>query len=469
MKTAVATTIELPGYRITECLYDGSHTQVYRAVQEASQQLVAIKVLKKEYPHFDELLRFRNQYTIGKQLSHPGLVSMMDLVPYGRAQAMVMKDVGGVSLSQYIQSIRSITDSKTAEDGGTLSSIQVASIGVQLADVLHYLGEARVIHKDIKPANILIHPQSKQVSLIDFSISSLLPKETQEAKNPNKLEGTLAYLAPEQTGRMNRGVDYRADFYALGVTLFELLTGQLPFESKDAMTLVHCHLAKQPPKIGDLAPEVPASLAAIVHKLMAKNAEDRYQSALGLKHDLERCLYALKETGQVAPFEIGQKDRCDRFIIPEQLYGRKTEVETLLAAFERVSQGTSELMLVAGFSGIGKTAVVNELHKPLVRQRGYFIKGKFDQFNRNVPFSAFVQALRGLVGRLLSESDAALQVWKTLILEALGENAQVIVDLIPALETIVGPQPAAPELSGMAAQHRFNLLFQRFHSGVCNG
>ena len=368
------TTVELSGYRITECLYDGSHTQVYRAVQEASQQLVAIKILKKQYPHFDELLRFRNQYTIGKQLSHPGLVSMVDLVPYGRCQAMVMKDIGGISLAQYVQSMRLVPNCKTAaESRGVLSLVQVASIGMQLADVLHYLGNERVIHKDIKPANILIHPQSEQVALIDFSVSSLLPKETQEAKNPNGLEGTLAYIAPEQTGRMNRGVDYRADFYALGVTLFELLTGQLPFQSKDAMTLVHCHLAKQPPKIVDLAPAVPHSLAEIVHKLMAKNAEDRYQSALGLKHDLEACLYALKETGQVAPFEIGQKDRCDRFIIPEQLYGREAEVETLLTAFERVSQGTSELLLVSGFSGIGKTAVVNELHKPLVRQRGYFI------------------------------------------------------------------------------------------------
>ena len=460
MNTAIATTVELPGYRITECLYDGSHTQVYRAVQEASQRLVAIKVLKKQYPHFDELLRFRNQYTIGKQLSHPGLVSMIALVPYGRTQVMVMEDMGGISLAQYIQSIQS-TEGKTA-GRGRLPLVQVVSIGVQLANVLHYLGEERVIHKDIKPANILIHPQSKQVRLIDFSISSLLPKETQEVKNPNGLEGTLAYLAPEQTGRMNRGVDYRADFYTLGVTLFELLTGQLPFGSKDAMALVHAHLAKQPPQIRDLAPAVPDSLAAIVHKLMAKNAEDRYQSALGLKHDLETCLYALKETGQIAPFEIGRKDWCDRFTIPEKLYGREPEVERLLTAFERVSQGASELMLVAGFSGIGKTAVVNELHKPLVRQRGYFIKGKFDQFNRNVPFSAFVQAFRDLVGLLLSESDTDLQTWKTLILEALGENAQIVIDLVPGLETVLGAQPAAPELSGTAAQHRFNLLFQRF-------
>lgn len=458
MNTAATNTVELPGYRIIDRLYDGSHTQVYRAVQETSHALVAIKVLKKQYPNFDELLRFRNQYVIGKQLSHPGLVSMLDLVPYGRSQAMVMADAGSTSLAQYMRA----AESKTSSSDGDLSLVQVVSIGVQLADVLDYLGKQRVIHKDIKPANILIHPQSKQVTLIDFGISSLLPKETQEIKDPNGLEGTLAYLAPEQTGRMNRGVDYRADFYALGVTLFELLTRQRPFESQDAMALVHYHLAVEPPNICDLAPGVPDSLVAIVRKLMAKNAEDRYQSALGLKHDLETCLYQLKEKGKVEPFEVGLQDRCDRFTIPEKLYGREADVHALLESFGRVSQGTSELMLVAGFSGIGKTAVVNELHKPLVRQRGYFIKGKFDQFNRNVPFSAFVQALQNLVGQLLSESDTALQVWRTQILKALGENAQVIIDLIPTLETILGPQPAAPELSGTAAQHRFNLLFQRF-------
>ncbi|HEY9806033.1 MAG TPA: AAA family ATPase, partial [Candidatus Obscuribacterales bacterium] len=210
-----------------------------------------------------------------------------------------------------------------------------------------------------------------------------------------------------------------------------------------------------------LNPSVPAMVAAIVKKLMAKNAENRYQSALGLRHDLAECLTQWKATGAIAPFELGQRDSCDSFTIPEKLYGRETEVAALLAAFERVAE-RSELMLVTGYSGIGKTSVVNEVHKPIVRQRGYFIKGKFDQFQRNIPLSAFVQAFRDLMQQLLSESDTQLAQWKTKILEALGENGQVILEVIPELEQIIGPQVAVPALAGEAAQNRFNLLFQNF-------
>ncbi|MGI0495591.1 ATP-binding protein, partial [Alkalinema pantanalense CENA528] len=251
---------------------------------------------------------------------------------------------------------------------------------------------------------------------------------------------------------------------------YQLLTGRLPFNSDDPLELVHCHIAQQPIPVHQVNPDIPVMVAMIVAKLMAKNAEDRYQSALGLKHDLKHCLEQWNQTGTIPEFSLGQRDISDRFTIPEKLYGRETEVQTLLDAFDRVAspvenqvtQGSSELMLVAGFSGIGKTAVIHEVHKPITRQNGYFIKGKFDQFNRNIPFSAFVQAFRDLVAQLLSESDAQLHTWKTQILEALGENAQVIVDLIPELDRILGPHPPAPELSGTAAQNRFNFLFQRF-------
>lgn len=440
-------------------LYNSDRTQVYQGVREANQQSVVIKVLTNQHPSLEELLRFRNQYTIGAQLSHSGLVPMIALMSYGHGQAaLVMQDVGGFSLSQYVRQTRNNADEKGAN---TQSLIESLSIAVQLADVLHYLGQQRVIHKDIKPANILIQPDSRQVRLIDFSISSLLPKETQETKNPNSLEGTLAYLPPEQTRRMNRRIDYRADFYSLGVTLFELLTGERPFQSEDPMELVHAHLAKQPPSVCDLA-EVPLSVGAIVHKLMAKNAESRYQSALGLKQDLETYLYQLKKIGRIEPFEIGKQDNCDRFTIPEKLYGREADVQSLLAAFDRVATGKIEMMLVAGFSGIGKTAVVNEVHKPITRQQGYFIKGKFDQFNRNVPLSAFVQALRDLIGQLLLESDRQLADWREQILLAMGDSGQVLIDVIPDLEKVIAPQPPVSELSGTAAQNRFNDLFQKF-------
>jgi predicted ATPase/signal transduction histidine kinase/tRNA A-37 threonylcarbamoyl transferase component Bud32 len=449
----------LPGYQITEQLYTGTRTLVYRAIRSSDKYPVVIKLLRNEYPNFNELVGFRNQYTIAKNLDFPSIIKPLNLEIYRNSYALVMEDFGGVSLSTYLK-----TETEENQPSRSLSLTEFLNLAIQLSDILDYLYQNRVIHKDIKPANILINPETKQIKLIDFSISSLLPRETQEIQNAHALEGTLAYLSPEQTGRMNRGIDYRTDFYALGVTFYELLTGQLPFVSDDPMELVHCHLAKQPTSVHIIQPEIPLILSQIVSKLMAKNAENRYQSASGMKHYLEICLLQLRETGNIQYFELGKRDLCDRFLIPEKLYGRESEVKTLLSAFERVSNGASELMLVAGFSGIGKTAVVNEVHKPIVRQRGYFIKGKFDQFNRNIPFSAFVRAFRDLMGQLLGESDAKLATWKAKILQVLGENAQVIIEVIPELERIIGQQPPVPELSGNAAQNRFNLLFQKFIS-----
>ncbi|MEH2227882.1 trifunctional serine/threonine-protein kinase/ATP-binding protein/sensor histidine kinase [Nostoc sp.] len=445
----VSTLVSIPGYRISEELYNGSRTVVYRGYQEADSLPVAIKLLKNPYPDFNELLSFRNQYTITKNLNSPLIVQTYSLQAYQNGYALVMEDFGGISLKDWEVKVR----------GQSLQ--EFLEIAIALCNTLDVLYRERIIHKDIKPANILINPETKQVKLIDFSIASLLPRETQTLVNPNVLEGTLAYISPEQTGRMNRGIDYRTDFYSLGVTFYELLTGVLPFESNDPMELVHSHIAKLPPLLGNRE-EIPQVICDIVMKLMAKNAESRYQSALGLKFDLEKCLHQLHVPGTIKGFEIGLRDVCDRFIIPDKLYGRETEVSTLLQSFERVSLGATEIMLVAGFSGIGKTAVVNEVHKPIVRQRGYFIKGKYDQFQRNIPFSAFVQAFRDLMGQLLSESDAQIQQWRNQILEAVGENGEVIIEVIPELSIIIGEQPAAIELSGTAAQNRFNLLFQKF-------
>jgi predicted ATPase/signal transduction histidine kinase len=449
MTTGINQVPYINGYKLKAKIYQGYRTEVYRAIRLVDQQNVVIKLLQLEFPTFNELLQFRNQYTIAKNLHNPGIVSLLSLESYGNSYALVMEDSGGISLQEY---------TKTQK----LNLLEFINIALQLTDILDYLYNNCVIHKDIKPGNILINPQTKRVQIIDFSIASLLPKQSQTIVSPNVLEGTLTYLSPEQSGRMNRGIDYRSDFYSLGVTFFELLTGQLPFVANDPMELVHCHIAKHPPAVSEINSEIPKVLGDIVSKLMAKNAEDRYQSSLGLKYDLQKCLSQLEETGTISYFEIGKRDICDRFIIPEKLYGREGEVKTLLTAFDRVANGSSELILVAGFSGTGKTAVVNEIHKPIVRQHGYFIKGKFDQFNRNIPFSAFVQALRDLMGQLLSESDTQLQHWKTQILTALGDNAQVIIEVIPELAHIIGSQPPVPELSGNAAQNRFNLLFQKF-------
>ncbi|BAZ38412.1 multi-sensor signal transduction histidine kinase [Calothrix sp. NIES-4101] len=446
----LSTLINIRGYSVSEEIYNGSRTSVYRAFRENDNKPVVIKLLKNSYPSFSELVQFHNQYTIAKNLKNPGIIQTYSLEPFQNSYILVMEDFGGVSLKDYFV------------NNSVAFLVEFLQIAIALCNTLDILYHNRIIHKDIKPSNILINPETKQVKLIDFSIASLLPRETQTLVNPNVLEGTLAYISPEQTGRMNRGIDYRTDFYSLGVTFYELLTGELPFPPSDAMELVHSHIAKTSPLLHEINLDIPLVISEIVSKLMAKNAEDRYQSALGLKFDLEKCLTKLREIGEIQSFDIASRDVCDRFIIPDKLYGREAEVSTLLEAFERVSQGATEMMLVAGFSGIGKTAVVNEVHKPIVRQRGYFIKGKFDQFNRNIPFSAFVQSFRNLMGQLLTESDVEIQEWKNKILDAVGENGQVIIEVIPELENIIGEQPAAVELPGTAAQNRFNLLFQKF-------
>ncbi|BAY87230.1 multi-sensor signal transduction multi-kinase [Calothrix parasitica NIES-267] len=470
----LATEINISGYYVLEKLYDSSRTLVYRAVREHDQKPVVIKLLKNPHPSFSELLQFRNQYSIAKNINFPGIIQTYSLEPYKNGFSLVMEDIGGISLNKYFTNIENISSQNNIPSSRFTKVFlqEFLQIAISLCDTLDALYHHKIIHKDIKPANILINPETKQIKLIDFSIASLLNREIQNLTNPSVLEGTLAYISPEQTGRMNRGIDYRTDFYSLGVTFYELLTGELPFKSEDVMELVHCHIAEIPPSINRPHPnpllikergqEIREVLSDMIVKLMAKNAEDRYQSALGLKYDLEICLKQLQETGAIKYFQIAQRDVCERFIIPEKLYGRETEVQELLAAFERASKDKSELMLVAGFSGIGKTAIINEVHKPIVKQNGYFIKGKFDQFNRNTPLDAFVQAFRDLMGQLLSETDAQLSTWKGDILEALGDSAGVIVNVIPELEQIIGKQPPVAELSGAAVQNRFNLLFKKF-------
>lgn len=450
-------TITLPGYRITEAIYESAKTLVCRGQRISDEKPVAIKLLWSEYPSFKELVQFRNQYTITKNLNFPGIIKTYSLENYHNGYALVMEDFGGVSLQDRL---RKWGDRGMGENTESLRDF--FDIALQIVSSLEGLYQNRIIHKDIKPANILINPTTLEVKLIDFSIASLLPRETQVLVSPNILEGTLAYLSPEQTGRLNRGIDYRSDFYSLGVTFFELITAQLPFQSNEPIELVHCHIAQQPPSVHSINPDIPPVLSDIISKLMAKNAEERYQSTLGLKHDLKTCLQQWQQTGKINYFKLGERDISDRFIIPEKLYGRTEEIKTLIDAFDRVAQGKTEIMMVAGFSGIGKTAVVNEVHKPIVRQRGYFIKGKFDQFQQNIPFSAFVQAFRDLMGQLIAESDAQIEQWKNKILSALGENARVIIEVIPELERIIGQQPLVPELSGSAAQNRFNLLFEKF-------
>ena len=368
-----------------------------------------------------------------------------------------LEDFGGQSLDRLIQTRQ-------------FTLTEFLSLAIEVIDILGQLHQQHVIHKDINPSNIVLNWTTTQIKLIDFGISTALTRENPTFRNPNFLEGTLAYISPEQTGRMNRDIDYRTDFYSLGVTFYELLTGQLPFPTQDALELVHCHLARQPTPVHEHKPDIPPVLSEIVLKLMSKNAEDRYQSAHGLKADLEQCLQQWQAKGQIDPFPLAQHDISDRFQIPQKLYGREREINTLLAAFDRVArpednrviQGTSEMMLVSGYSGIGKSALVQEVYKPITRQRGYFISGKFDQFQRNIPYASLIQAFRSLVLQLLMESEAEIATWREKLLAAFGSNGQVIIEVIPEVELIIGLQPVVPELPPTQAKNRFNLVFQNF-------
>ncbi|NEQ36114.1 MAG: AAA family ATPase [Okeania sp. SIO3I5] len=449
-------------YQLLEQIYASDRTVVYRAYETSSPKPVILKLPNHPYPNFKHLTQYRNAYTLVKNLNFPGVVKMRALEKFEQRLMLVMEDFGGISLCQYLKN-QNTSDLNII----SLDISQFFHIALQIINPLEELHNHQIIHKDIKPQNIVINPQAKQIQIIDFSSTTKLPKETLEIRNPNTLEGTLAYISPEQTGRMNRGIDYRSDLYSLGVTFYQLLTGQLPFTSEDPMELVHCHIARSPQPIIDINPNIPETVSSIVFKLMAKMPEQRYQTVAGLRYDLEKCQYELENNRQIKLFNLGTKDRSNNLIVSEKLYGREQEVEKLLTAFDRISdreKSQSELMLVAGFSGIGKSALVNEVHKPIVEKRGYFIAGKFDQFQRNLPFSAWLNAFAELIEQILSEPEEKLQKFARKLQEILGEEVQVIIDVIPELELLIGKQPPATELSPSAAENRFNLLFLEFIS-----
>ncbi len=444
----------IPRYQITDLVHASDRTLVYRGRREADQLPVILKLLRQQPPSLDDHLRLRNHYSLTHSLNLPGVSPPLGLESYGQSLVLVSPDDGSLSLADFLGQT----------PGSRLAWPDFLPIAIQLSQILGGLYQHRILHKDIKPANILIQPETGQITLIDFGLASQLPQETQTLQTLGLLEGTLAYLSPEQTGRMNRGIDYRSDFYSLGVTFYELLTGQLPFQSNDPLELIYFHLAQEPVlphELGEEFAAIPAVLSKIVLKLMAKNAENRYQSALGLKADLERCLEQAS-TGTIADFVLGQIDQLSQFNIPQKLYGRETQVKALLEAFERVSRGSCELVLVSGYSGVGKTALVNEILRQLTRRHGLFSSGKFDQFQRNVPLGAIMRSHRELIRQMLTESEANLQGWRDRFLQYLGANAQLIIDAIPELELILGPQPPVPELGALESANRLIRTFNQF-------
>ncbi|AFZ06433.1 PAS sensor protein [Oscillatoria nigro-viridis PCC 7112] len=473
--------ISLPDITIVNQIYESANSLVYRGILKSNQQPLILKLLKEDYPTPAELYRYQQEYEITRRLNLEETIKAYELRKYENTQVMLLEDFGGESL-------------KILLDGRPLALPDFLHLAIQITDALGKVHQKNIIHKDINPSNIVFNSQTGQLKIIDFGLSTTLSQENPSLKSPNLLEGTLAYISPEQTARMNRSLDYRTDFYSLGVTFYELLTNQLPFESVDALELVHCHIAKQPTPPHEINPEIPLNLSEIVMKLMAKTAEDRYQSAWGIKADLKTCLTQFRN-GKFQAFSLGYQDIYPQLQLPQKLYGRESQIESLLSAFDRVAsgqekqvgaglannlssprttksqnvcvQGQTELMLISGYSGIGKSALVQELYKIITQKSGYFIAGKFDQLQRDIPYQALVAAFQELVRQLLTETQPQLQQWQEKIRRALGSNGQIIIDVIPEVELIIGKQTPVPELPATEARNRFNLAFQNFIQVFC--
>lgn len=444
----------IAGYHITEHLYESTRTQVYRAIRLSDRRRVVLKLLTESYPSPEHIAWFKREYEIVRTLQVDGAIAAYNLEENRRWWVMVLEDFGGVSLRQ-------------ARIAGTVDLTTFLELAIKITDALGQVHQCNIIHKDINPSNIVYNSTTGIVKIIDFGISTTTLYEDPARYTPGTIQGTLAYVSPEQTGRTNRAIDYRTDFYSLGVLLYELLTGTLPFSSNDALEMVHYHLARQPVPpheylVHHKNQPIPPSISPIILKLMAKEAEQRYQSTSGLRTDLTRCFHEWQETGDIRPFALGQLDISERFHIPHTLYGREPEIEHLLASFERVCRGSREMLCITGTAGIGKTALVREIYKPMSRKRGYLIGGKFDQFQRDVPYTAFIQAFRDLIRQLLTEREEVIDSWREQCLNALGANGKVISAVIPEVSHIIGTQPDVPELPPAEARNRFHRTFQQF-------
>ena len=441
----------LPGYVIDELICDRSTTRVYRARRLADDQPVMLKSIRNDQVLNGSVSALKHEYEIGRSLQSSGIIKVLGFEVIQHYPVVVLEDFGGTALSILLRQRR-------------FSVQEVLDIALKLVQSLGEVHTANIIHKDINPSNVVFNPESGELKIIDFGISSYLTREQAAIASVRVVEASLPYLSPEQTGRMNRSVDYRSDYYSLGVTLFELLTGQLPFQVEEAIEWFHCHIAKTPPSPRDINPDIPKPLSDVVLKLMSKMAEDRYQSATGITADLQQCQEQFENTGAVVEFELGRQDFNQRLQIPQRLYGRATEVKDLLSGFDRVCQGANELILVGGYSGIGKTCLIREIYKPITQSKGFFIAGKFDQLHRDVPYSAIAVALRDLCRQILTESEVRLAQWRSRLLNVLGDNGQLMIDIVNELELIVGPQPVVPKLPPVESEQRFRHVFLSFVS-----
>ncbi|HWE30992.1 MAG TPA: serine/threonine-protein kinase PknK, partial [Polyangia bacterium] len=406
---------------------------------------VLIKVLKSA----GDGHKLERELAVGRAIDSPHVVKTFGRVTVAGKPALVLEDFGGRSLEQLLLA--------------PLPPGEFLPLAISIARALGEVHRHGVIHKDVKPANLIVRADTGEAKIADFGLAMGAEMARQETSATRGIEGTLAYISPEQTGRMNRGVDERSDLYSLGVTFYRMLTGSLPFKGQDTLEWVHAHIAKSPRPPNQVLPGIPAILSELTLKLLAKAPEDRYQSAAGLIADLERCRVEWTTSGGIERFELGQRDRAQDFALPQRLYGRQDEVALLRALFDEVvAAHRPRVLLVSGYSGVGKTAVVRELQGPVVRERGLYLAGKFDQYRRHVPYSAIVQALSDLVRHLLTESATQLDEWKTDITDALGPNGRVLTDVVPDLELLIGAQPPVAELGPGESLNRFQLVFRAF-------
>ncbi|TAN53189.1 MAG: response regulator [Methylococcaceae bacterium] len=434
-------------YRLGDLIHTGRNAWVYRGVDERRARPVVVKTTPEDGGADGAMRRLRREYAMGGCVADAAVVRYLDLVEAHNRLWLVAEDIGAMDLRELIGQEK-------------LSLARFFDIACQAAKGLMAIHEAGLIHMDVKPDNLVYAKAGGRCQVIDFSSASRLQRETHSAL---ELPGrTFAYISPEQTGRMNRPVDYRTDFYSLGACFFELLCGRPPFVGDAPMALIYAHIAKPPPALREFRADVPAVLEAIVGKLLAKNAEDRYHSASGLLADLDECRCRLTVGGGIASFAIGEHDYAGRLQIPDKLYGRDADKDVLLQTFLRVSQGGKECLFVAGYSGIGKTALVHEVHKHVAAHGGVFVEGKFDQYRRDLPYAAIVAALRQLLRLLLTQPEAELTVWRQRLRAALEGNGGVVSGLIPEVEALLGAQPVPAELGPTESRNRFQRVFQRF-------
>lgn len=434
--------IQLENYALDGLIYENANTLIYRGKRDQDGFPIIAKVLRKQYPTREELAKLEQEFRLIQELDHPGIVRYVDLVAFQSSKAIIMEENQSITLSEYIH--------KHKPDLPAL-----LELACQLASVVVYAHSKGLVLRDIKSSNIIVEPAVPRARFIDFALATMLRHEIQELVSYASLQGTLAYMSPEQTGRINKPMDFRSDLYSLGVTLYETFTGGLPFRYTEPMELVHAHIAMTPVPPHKRKQSVPKQISDIILKLLEKDPALRYQTALGLEADLKACRDSLAQTGEIAPFEIAREDFSSEFSLPEQIYGRENDIAVIMEEFSRAASGENRMLVFSGPPGIGKSRVIAEVRKPIAEQTALLIMGKFEQYRQDIPYSAWIQSFEHLIRQVLAESESRLKEIRAEILERVGENGQILIDLVPEIQTVIGPQKPVPELGSSENQARF--------------